>query len=137
MLKPSEHLHRDFEPNYQEYLADPTTEWKAKNAAQAANNHLEWTFKYYKQTNPSRLPGNQGLGDFRNDIYHQCPDAGMMRDLAEAAKHRFLARSGAITTSSTSAHVSSNSDLLVVDYKNRSFTTAINEVFKFWQNWPD
>ena len=137
MLKPSEHLQKDFEQNYRDYISDPTIEWKAKNVMQAAYNHLEWTFKYYRETDLTKLPGNKSLSDFRNYIYSQCPDARMMQELAEAAKHRFLTRPGKIITSSTGAQEMNDGDLVIRDYNNRSFKEAINEVYSFWKNRQD
>jgi hypothetical protein len=89
--KPSERLRENVEPAVSEYLQNPLSRRHANALAGALNDHLEWTYKYYQQVNPSRLDGAT-LRSFRTDLLKQHRSLQVMSDLADAAHHRYLDR---------------------------------------------
>ncbi len=88
LTNPSERLQQDLEQAFTEYLQDPLSERKANIFARAADDHLEWTFKYHEKYDTSRLNGATDLKSFRKNLLPQCQPLQMMSDLADAAHHR-------------------------------------------------
>ena len=111
-------------------------ERKANNLARAIDHHLDWTFKYYDQVDRSRLMGATNLDGFRQKVFGLCPELQMMRDLSDAAHHRFLTRSSAVVVTSSAAYSVQNSALLVPDYA-RAFGDSARKAVEFWRQWPD
>jgi len=87
--KPSEIFRERVEPAYSDYLQNPLSEYRANNLAEALNNQREWTYKYLKEVDPSRLNGAT-LGSFRTDLLTKHRALHVMSDLADAAQHREL-----------------------------------------------
>jgi hypothetical protein len=64
----------------------------ANNLARAIDYQTDWTFDYYKATDPSRLVGATDVKSFRRKLLPQCEPLQMMNDLSDVAHHRFLNR---------------------------------------------
>jgi hypothetical protein len=133
---PSARFLSEIQPAWQEYLSDPLVERKANNLARAMDHHLDWTFSYYNQVDRSRLMGATSLDGFREKVFGLCPELQMMRDLSDAAHHRFLTRSSAVVVTSSAAYSFQNGALLVPDY-GRSFGDSARKAVEFWRQWPD
>ena len=91
-MKPSELFRREIKPALDDYLAHPLDERLANNVARAIDHFADWTFKYHKEVDPSRLSGATDEKSFRAQLLPQCPELQMMNDLSDAAHHRFLDR---------------------------------------------
>ena len=68
MNTPSECFRNNVLPRWQSYMSDPGTEWKAEDAADAANSHAEWVYWYYDKNDKSRLMGAQDVNQFRQQL---------------------------------------------------------------------
>ncbi len=138
LTKPSERLLQDLEPAFAEYLQDPCSERKANIVARAADDHVEWTFKYHEQYDPSRLNGTD-LKSFRRALISQCPGLQMMSDLADAADHRLLTRPHdppRVIIISTAAYYKEAGVLRVHGF-DTPFPSAAEQVVTFWRNYAD
>jgi len=136
LTSPSARFQSEIEPAWKEYLSDPLVERKANNLARAIDHHLDWTFTYYDQVDRSRLMGATNLDGFRQKVFGLCTELQMMRDLSDAAHHRFLTRSSAVVVTSSAAYSVQNSALLVPDYA-RAFGDSARKAVEFWRQWPD
>jgi hypothetical protein len=105
---------------------------------EAADDHLEWTFKYYQGHDPSRFKGAT-LKSFRRDLASQYQSMQMMSDPADAADHRILTREherARVVTVSTAAYYEEGGVLRVRGF-NMPFVFAAEQVVEFWRNWRD
>ncbi len=138
LTKPSVRYHEYVQPQCEEFLNDPFARWKADNAAKALNEHLEWTYKYVQQHDPSRLPGDGSITEFREEVFSHCPEARTMWDLADAAKHRFLTRNAAvrIVRSSSDAYDEEEDGLAVPGY-DVNMSNVVRRGMTYWENWED
>ncbi len=123
------------EPAFSDCCASPLDERLAKIAARAVTDQVEWTFKYYEKVAPSRLNGAD-FAQFRRLVFGQCPELGIMRDIADAARHRFLQRPNAVIETSTDAYIVRDDQLWVKVYE-RPFLDALSVAVDFWRGWPD
>ena len=138
MRRLSEIFQQKIWPAYEEYLAHPGDKRLATVLAGALNNQLEWTFKYYKAADLSRLCGASGLQQFREIIYRLCPDLSMMKDLADADKHRVLRPDARrrLFYSSQALYVKRECGLWVNGYE-KPFQPAATTAVEFWKKWSD
>jgi hypothetical protein len=136
LTSPSARFQSEIEPAWNEYLSDSLVERKANNLARAIDHHLDWTFTYYDQVDRSRLMGATNLEGFRQKLFGLCPELKMMRDLSDAAHHRFLRRSSAVVVTSSAAYSVQNGALLVPDYGG-AFGDSARKTVEFWRQWPD
>lgn len=80
-------------PNYEEWLADPLDERLAKNAVADANNMAARVFHHWRGLDPSQVYGVANEGSYRSELAgRECPDFGLVRDVADAHKHVTLHR---------------------------------------------
>ena len=135
---PSECFRDNVWPRWQSYQSDPEKEWKAQDAARAVNSHAEWVYCYYSKHDISRLMGAQDPSQFRKALCHHCPDIAVVKDVADAAGHRFLTRSKSkrLVTTSTDAFEES-SGRLILQHDGRDFLDVLRDVVNFWRGWPD
>jgi len=94
-------------PTYRDWRADPTLDHRAKLLAQAANNMAErFAHHYgYNQEDKPRRPS-----DYRNLLRQDCPEFGLIWDLADNAKHIFLGRTNAAMSHIDQAAMSKSID---------------------------
>jgi hypothetical protein len=138
LTKPSERLQQDLELAFSDYLQDPCSQRRANIVARAADDHVEWTFKYRERYDPSRLNGRD-LKSFRANLISQCPALQMMSDLADAADHRILTREHTpprVVTVSTAAYYE-DAGVLRVHGFDTSFPSAAEQVVKFLRNYRE
>jgi hypothetical protein len=138
LTKPSERLRENVEPAVSEYVQNPLSRRQANALAGALNDHLEWTYKYYQQVNPSRLDGAT-LRSFRTDLLKQHRALQAMSDLADAARHRYLDRAHdppRVVTLSTAAYYV-EAGVLHVQGFNSPFQSEARRAFEFWRGWRD
>lgn len=138
LTKPSECLRQDLEPAFAEYSQDPCSRRRANIFATAANQHLEWTFKYYQEHDPSRLKGAT-LKSFRGDLLSKYPAMHMMSNLAAGADHRILTRKhepAHVVAVSTAAYYEEAGVLRVHGF-DMPFASAAGQLMEFWRDWPD
>ncbi len=137
MRAPSEIFQQKILPAYHEYLAHPAAMGLANILAVAINDHLEWTFEYHKAGDVSRLHGASSLQQFRDVIYGLCPNLGMMKDLADADKHRELRPDPRRKLFlSTHAYARGEGGLWVSGYE-KPFKPAADAAVRFWKEWSD
>lgn len=139
LLKPSLRFQDNIQPAFDEYASDPLNERRANILASAIDHQVDWTFEYLAASNPSRLPGDASLGDFRRNLFGQCPDLRAMSDLSDASHHRFLTRErtpARSVTTSTDAYVICENELVVKGY-DRPFAELVQGSFNFWKSWTD
>lgn len=138
LTKPSEVFRQKILPAYEDYRANPLSERHASIVAREVSDNVEWTFKYYKAEDQSRLSGATNLKDFRQSIFARCPELRLMWDLGDAIKHRFLTRPGIprIVRSATAAYTTRD-DELVVAVSQQAFLPAVTAAVNFWKNWQD
>jgi hypothetical protein len=138
MRRPSEIFQQRIWPAYEDYLAHLGDQRLANVLAGELNAQLEWTFKYYKATDLSRLCGASGLQQFRGIIYGLCPDLSMMKDLADAYKHRTLRPDARRRLfSSTLALYEKREGGLWVNGYEKPFEPAATTAVEFWKTWSD
>jgi hypothetical protein len=138
LTKPSEILRERVEPALKEYLEEPLSERRANILAKELDAHLEWTYEYCKQTDPSRLDVAT-LTSFRTDLLKQHRALHVMSDLADCARHRFLDRPRdppRVVKSSTSAYYE-EAGVLHVQGFNSPFASEARQAFEFWRNRQD
>jgi hypothetical protein len=139
LTKPSEIFRREIEPALDDYLAHPLDERLANNIARAIDHFADWTFKYHKEVDPSRLSGATDEKSFRAQLLPQCPELQMMNDLSDAAHHRFLNRPNnpeRVVTESTAAYSVQNGQLYVPKY-GKEFGPSVRIAANFWRHWQD
>lgn len=89
------------QPDYQDFEADTTDLRKAVHAASSLYHLYEWVFRQYEAT-PSMVFGCTNSSDLRAHLVaNECPDFGLLRDLADANKHFRLDRPTAQVTTAT------------------------------------
>jgi hypothetical protein len=137
MRRPSEVFQQKIWPAYVEYLDQPANIRLANIVALAVNDNLEWTYQYYKAGDVSRLHGAATLKQFRDVVFGLCPELIMMKDLADADKHRVL-RPGArrILAVSSRAYSKRNGRLWVTGYE-KPFQSAAQAAVQFWKERAD
>jgi hypothetical protein len=138
LTKPSERLREYVEPALGEYLRNPLSERRADILAGALDDHLEWTYRYYQQVNPSRLKGAT-LTSFRTDLLKKHRALHVMSDLADSGHYRFLDRPHdppRVVTSSTAAYYEEAGALHVQGFNSR-FPSEARQAYEFWRNWRD
>ena len=138
LTKPSDILREYVEPALSDYLQDPLSKFHANILAGALDAHLEWTYRYYQEVDPSRLNGAT-LRSFRTELLTQHRALHVMSDLADAADHRFLDRPRdppRVVTSSTAAYYE-QAGVLHVQGFNSPFSSEAGQAFEFWRNWRD
>ncbi|MDP1910514.1 MAG: hypothetical protein Q8K85_19610 [Hyphomicrobium sp.] len=92
-MTPQEHFQREVLPNYRDFLADPSSEYKMKNAVTAIQYWVEWTYRYFQHHDPSQVYGIKEPELFCRAISNDgCKDLWTVWDLALNRKHRFLDR---------------------------------------------
>ena len=119
-------------------MQNPLSERHANILAGALDDHLEWTFKYYEQVNPSRLNGAT-LKSFRTDLLKQYPALHVMTDLADAARHRYLDRPHdppRVVSLSTDAYYE-KAGVLHIQGFHTPFPSEAEQALEFWRRWPD
>lgn len=80
-------------PNYEQWLADPLNERLAKNAVADANNIAARVFHHWRDLDPSQVNDTADEGHYRSELAaRECPDFGLVRDVADAHKHVTLHR---------------------------------------------
>lgn len=90
---PRRFFDRHVKPNYAEWMRDPLSERRAKNAVSEANNMAERAFHYWRDHDPSQLYGATKERDYRSELAaRECPDFALVRDVADAHKHFHLDR---------------------------------------------
>jgi hypothetical protein len=138
LTKPSERLRENVEPAVSEYLQNPLSERHANILAGALDDHLEWTYKYYRQFERSRLNGAT-LTSFRTDLLNQHRALHVMSDLADNARHGFLDRPHnppRVARSSTAAYYAEAGVLYVRGF-NCPFPSEARQALEFWRSWRD
>lgn len=136
---PREHFESEVQPPVNQFLSDPTVEWKAKCAAVALTSVIEWTHQYLQAQ--KSIEKNVKVGDFRAQLIRQCDAIQPVMDVADAMRHRFLDRPslGRIVTTSTDAWSCDQKSLLLdapgTAYHKRPFDEVVREVVKFWDCW--
>lgn len=138
MKSPSECFNDYVWPSWQSYQSNPSMEWKAHCAARAANSHLEWVYEYYKEADKVRIEGAEKLEQFREVLCKQCPDILIVKDVADAAGHRFLKRSisSRLVRGSTDAFEETYGRL-ILRHDGRDFLEVLRGVVNFWRGWQD
>jgi hypothetical protein len=138
LTKPSEIFCQKVAPAYNDYLGDPTNEFRANNLAAAVNDHANWTYEYDNRQKGAHQPSGN-LASFRRRLFEDCPDLRVMWDLADAAKHRFLDKDSnppRTVRASTAAFVPEGNDLRVVGSEKLFSEIAANAV-KYWKDRRD
>jgi hypothetical protein len=80
-------------PNYKGWFASPLDERLAKNAVADANNMAARVFHYWRSRDSTKIYGATSEGQYRNELaVRECPDFGLVRDVADAHKHVELDR---------------------------------------------
>jgi hypothetical protein len=80
--------------NYRDWLASPLDERLAKNAVADANNMAARVFHYWRsQDLMTKIQGAASEAQYRDHLsVRECPDFGLVRDVADAHKHVELDR---------------------------------------------
>ena len=135
MWTPRQHFENDVKPACEAYFSDSTAQWKAKAAAQALNNFVEWTFLYFRENDPPRLLGFTKLSDFKTFHVSHCREFQIVWDLAEAAKHRFLTSKLAqrVVTTSTGGWAE-KSDTLEIVATGDEVDVLIGATMAYWED---
>jgi hypothetical protein len=137
MRPPSQIFREKILPAFQEYLAEPGSVRRANILALALNDQLEWTFQYHQAGDVLLLRGARTLKEFRNMIYGLCPELRMMKDLADADKHRELRPNpNRLVVLSTKAYSKKGKSLWVTGY-DKAFWPAAEAAVQFWREWAD
>ncbi len=80
-------------PNYDEWLAHPLSEWRAKNAIAEANNMAERMFHYWRDRYRTKVYLASGPACYRRALVANCcPDFQLVWDIADGHKHVELER---------------------------------------------
>ena len=80
-------------PNYEDWLAEPLDERRAKNAVADANNMAERVWYYWIDRDPAQVYDATTPGRYRNELStRECADFALVRDVADAHKHVELER---------------------------------------------
>jgi hypothetical protein len=143
LIKPSAQFQREIQPALDDYLTDVGSERLANNLARAIDHHVDWTFEYYKRTDPRRLNGANDPKSFRRQLLGECPGLAIMNDLSDAAHHRFLDRPNdpaRITVTSTAAYSQVNSAggvQLYIQATQKPFLSEATKAADFWRQWKD
>ncbi len=126
-------------PNYDEYLADPLCERRARSAAIAAHHFVDIVFEYYKSIEPARIGNAATKKKFSetlgNDDEHRAMAA--LRDVADASKHHTLdrTRETRMVYMSTDAIAQVEDRLVIKGEWNRDFEPVLSTVVRLWKNW--
>jgi len=145
LTKPSERFRQEIQPALDEYVQTPS-ERLANNLAKAIDHHVDWTFEYYRRTDPSRLNGAEDVKSFRRQLLQQCPELATMNDLSDAAHHRFLERPNdprRVTVTSTAAYswqanpAQPGGVELYIEASQSPFLPAETTAADFFARWQD
>lgn len=91
---PRQFFENHLKPNYDEWMASPLDDRRAKNAVGDANNMAARVFHYWNTRDPAQIYNATSEGSYRNELVsNECTDFGLIRDVAEAYKHVELNRS--------------------------------------------
>lgn len=76
-------------PSYADWRAEPLAQHRAKAVVGFANDMAERMFHFLGL---QEKYGSGGAGQYRNTLAEQCPDFGLLRDVADGTKHYRLSR---------------------------------------------
>ena len=81
-------------PNYKDWLAKPLNSRLAKNAVVGdANTMAARVFHHWRDRDLTKIHGAKSDGQYREKLSaHECPDFGLVHDVADAHKHFELDR---------------------------------------------
>ena len=80
-------------PNYDEWLAQPLDERRARNAVAEANNMAARVYLHWKDTDRARVFDANSESEYRDALATcECEDFALVRDVADAHKHLTLDR---------------------------------------------
>ena len=139
MKTPAEWFNDDVWPNYQEYVANPLDERRARNAAISARHFPERVYHYYKAHDLSCLHETKSPAAFLNylAINHGCPELQILQEVADLSKHHFSDEKHAgsrLVTAATDAIYFDERELYIRGW-NRRFCDVLMKVVTFWRSW--
>jgi hypothetical protein len=140
-LSPRQQFETMVKPPVEAFLLAPECKWKARCAAHALTDLIEWTYYYMYIRSDDNSTHKKSRKDFRNEIIRECDAVRPVRDVADAARHRFLDRDDAIGATATSIFSHSTQGTTVQfnaiksDYHQRNFSEIVKKVLGFWDDW--
>ncbi len=148
---------RDFfetmaKPSYRDWRAEPLAQHRAKATVGFVNDMAERMFHYLGLENDY---GARGTGAYRDSLAEECPDFGLLRDIADNTKHFRLNRAnrrissaeqtgrGALSWAKTGDNWEDadytweeSGDLLITtddSGEQRSLISIVNNVMSMWE----
>lgn len=92
-------------PAYRDFLDDPLAQHKAKASVIYLNDLAERVFHYLGMD--AQFPGRLGPGNYRSFLAEQCPDIGLIRDIADGQRHYRIERSNRRVSSAEQSNIRS------------------------------
>ncbi|MFA5556197.1 MAG: hypothetical protein WCY06_05055 [Flavobacteriaceae bacterium] len=130
--------YQEFLQDYDDYINDDLSVYKAKRLANSGWHLVDWTFEEYKTTH-----NFTDIGSFRESLYPNCEALKIMHDLANATKHKLISRPKADLKNTKehqgdfSSDFSSDFDISYLQIEKNdgtklSFLDEIENVKNFW-----
>lgn len=152
MSTPRDFFENMVKPSYSDWFAEPLAEHRAKATIGFANDMAERMFHHLGL---EKDYGPRGTGKYRDMLADNCPDFGLVRDIADGTKHFQLRRANRKITSAKQTTRGAltwdklgdtwedanytweeTSDLLVTTLDNgekRSLISIVNNVMSMWE----
>ncbi len=128
---------RDFfetmaKPSYRDWRAEPLAQHRAKATVGYVNDMAERMFHHLGFEKVYR---DRGPAQYRDALAEECPDFGLLRDIADGTKHFRLDRASRKISSAEQTGPESG-DLLVATLdtgEQRSLISIVNNVMSMWE----
>ena len=152
MSTPRDFFENMVKPSYRDWRAEPLAEHRAKATVGFANDMAERIFHYLGL---EKEYGRRGTGGYRDALAEDCPDFGLLRDIADGTKHFQVSRANRMISSAEQTKRDAltwdkwgdtwedadytweeTGDLLVTTLDNgerRSLISIVNNVMAMWE----
>ena len=101
MSNPRDFFEKIVKPSYDEWQADPLSEWKAKAATSNADTMAERVFAYWNMRDRTQVAGAAFASQYRTHLRQNvCADFGLVWDVHDGHKHAVLNRANRQVTTS-------------------------------------
>lgn len=152
MSAPRDFFEKMVKPAFRDWRKEPLAEHRAKATVGFANDMAERMFHYLGL---EKKYGARGTGEYRDELAKDCPDFGLLRDIADGTKHFQLRRPNRAISSAEQTKRSAltwdkledkwedadytweeTGDLLVTTLdssEKRSLISIVNNVMSMWE----
>ncbi len=134
-LTPHEHFEGEVLPNCRDYMADPGSERKAKNAAISVRHFPEWAFHYFRENDRKRLRGANSVKQLIRLLCDESKELDLVVQYAEAGKHRFRTPAQNYTIPTSTNALNDVRGRLRLNATGEYFDQVLTDAVTFLREW--